>query len=307
MTIHPIQCLTRFRYITVCASLLAYCPVWAQEKPTMRWWQFHLPPSTILVDEQPTNGIADQKLRIIMDQWPEVRHEFLGAKPARIWSDMATPDSRACFNSAILTPERELHFYMTATHLSPPVNVVAQSAVLRRMAKNASGEVLPGALFDRTDLSGILIPGRSYSALLDTLLSHRSPDVKLDFVNQSNGGTNILQMIVLGRADYTLEYDRTLNYLTGTEPRLKNAGLQSAPIAGGKVSQVGIACPRNAWGYATIKKLDAIVKALAGTPEFQRQNSVWISANERARMKPALDAFYKERAKPTPPDRYTPP
>ena len=273
----------------------------------MHWLMVHFPPSIILVNDQPGNGTADIRLRLIMAQWPEVKHEFMVVKPSRVWKELAEPDAQACANLAIVTQEREKQFYMTVTNLGPPVGVVARPEVLKTMAKNARGEILPGALFDRADLTGIINPGRSYGALIDSLLSHRNPQAKVAEVIPWNGGSNILEMILAGRADYTLDHERAMNYLMDTVPRLKNAKLASTYLAGGRMNQISIVCPRNAWGYATIRKIDSIVTALARNPEFQQDNGIWISAKERAYMKPAMDEFFKARALPTPPDRYTPP
>lgn len=293
--------------LAVCIAVCVANMAWAEDKPVMRWWQVHLPPYSILVNDQPTTGAADERLRLIMAQWPEVKHEFINVKSGRLWKDLAEPDANACNNTAIITPEREKNFYLSATNLVAPVDVIAKPSVLKNMAKNARGEVLPGALFDRNDLTGIINPGRSYGVVLGTMLSRRSPKAKIEEVIPWSGNTNVLEMIANGRADYTLEFERTLTYLTVTTPRLKDAGLETAHIAGGAMSQVGIACPRNAWGYAAIKKIDAIVTSLARNPEFQQNNNMWISAKERAYLKTASDEFFKARAKPTPPDRYAPP
>ena len=300
----------RFGFLPAAAIALLWgtcTPGMAQEKPVMRWLLVHFPPSTILVNDQPTNGTADEKLRLITERWPEVKHEFINAKPGRVWRELAEPDATACADLAIITPEREKQLYMAATSLHPPVAVIARPAVLRTLAKNAAGEVLPGALLDRNDLTGIVSPIRSYGAVIDSMLSGRSPKAHIETVLPWEGGRNILEMISTHRADYTLEFERTFTYLAASTPRLKDAGLQSAPIAGAKMNQVAIACPRNAWGYAAIKKIDAIITSLARDPEFQQLNSSWISAKEQAYMKRASEAFYKARAKPSAPDRYTPP
>lgn len=276
---------------------LACMPGWAQDKATMTWWQYHLPPGTILVDDKPSNGILDVKLLQIIANWPEVNHVFMRAPPARIYSELAASNYKACYNSAIITPERENQFYMSALQLLAPMGVVAKPAILHKLAKNAQGEVLPGALFDRTDIVGVINPGRSYSALLDALLSLRKPEARITMVTASHSGENLMRMIGAGRADYTLEYGAALEYLKTTEPSVKDAGLQFAPVAGMQLIRAGIACPRNAWGYAAINKIDAIITKLAPSPEFQQQSSPWFSAGERASMKPALDAFYKARAR----------
>jgi uncharacterized protein (TIGR02285 family) len=307
MTTKPKKSFKLLRHAVACMSLIASCLACAQEKPVMHWLQVHQPPITILVNEQPTNGIADDQLRLITAQWPEVTHKFIGAQPSRILKDLAEPDANACANQSIVTPEREKRFYQTITGLSPSVIVVAKPQVLRTMPKNAKGEVLPGALFNRSDLTGITNPRRSYSPVIDTLIARRSPVAKIAEITPWNGGANVLEMIASDRADYTLEFEPLLTYMTATVPNLKNSRLASAPIAGGVINKLSIICPRNAWGYATIQKIDAIVTALASNPEFQQPNSIWISKSERMRMKTPTDEFYKARAKPTPPDRYTPP
>ena len=135
----------------ICLLWMHCMPVMAQDKPVMRWLMVHFPPSIILVDDKPTLGTADVRLKLIMDRWPEVKHEFIVVKPSRVWKEMADPDGNACANLAIFTPERDRLYYMATTSLGPPVGVVARPEVLRTMAKNARGEILPGALLDRTD------------------------------------------------------------------------------------------------------------------------------------------------------------
>jgi uncharacterized protein (TIGR02285 family) len=240
---HPAKSL---QGLAIGLALFACGLTWAQDKPVMQWLMVHFPPSIILVDDHPTNGTADVRLRLIMAQWPEVKHEFIAVKPSRVWRELAEPDAKACANLAIVTPGREKQFYMSVTNLGPPVGVVARPEVLRTMAKNAKGEILPGALFDRTDLTGIISPGRSYGALIDSMLSLRSPKAKIDEVIPWNGGSNIMEMIVVGRADYTLDHERAMNYLKDTVPRLKNARLESTYLAGGRMNQISIVCPRNA-------------------------------------------------------------
>jgi uncharacterized protein (TIGR02285 family) len=295
-----------YRSALIC-TLMALCAVTtvsAQDKPVMTWLQLNLPPGTILVDGKPTNGTVDQRLRLLISQWPQVQHEFVEVNTARLWQTLAQADSRACTNGALITPERERQFYNSATHVAFALGVVGKAAALQKMSKNRQGEVLPAALFDRNDLTGLIQPARSYSPLLDALLVGRSPGSKITQIGSTGGGANLLRMIATDRADYTLESEPTMLYLLATDPALNGMPLQFAPLAGGEIRRAGVVCPRNAWGYATIHKIDGMIAKLASNPSFQNRTNQWTSVQTAKRMKTAVDAFYAERASP---NIYSPP
>lgn len=277
----------------------------AQDKPVMTWTILDLPPGMTLVDEKPVDGISAIRLKMIMANMPEYRHEFQVMTAARIVNTLSQPDAKGCLNNALMTPEREKKFYMSSTGVSLPHSVVAKPETLKKLAKNAAGEVLPVALFERTDLVGVVNPGRSYSALFDTLIQHNSSRSKIMMVPPTRGGANVMQMVASAHADYTIDYEATLAHLMSTDAALKDAPLQALPLAGGVLTPTGFMCPRNAWGYEMIKKIDAILTKMLPDPAFQLQKNRWTSAQSSAMLKPKLEAFYSQRIRNPP--TFTPP
>lgn len=291
---------TLYRLLCCAAALFAAATASAQDKPVMTWTILDLPPAMILADGKPVDGIAAKRLQMIMARMPEYRHEFQVMPAARIVATLSQPDAKGCLNNGLITPEREKRFYMSATNLSFPLSVIAKPDTLKKLQKNAAGEVLPAALFDRVDLVGIVNPGRSYTALYDALLERRSPQAQIQFIPSTRSGANVMQMVESDRAHYTIDYEYTMTHLMHTESEFKGAHLQALPLAGGVMNKSGIMCPRNAWGYEMIRKIDAVVSRLLPDPAFQNQTNRWISPQMSAHLKPHIDAFYAHRMRNPP-------
>lgn len=289
-----------------CAALLclAIPTAWAQDKPVVNWMVLDLPPASIPVDGVPTDGFVDILLKMIFEEMPEAQHKVLVVNTARAMATLAEGQPM-CFATAIQTPERERVAYFTVTQVMPPLQIVARAEVAAKLPRNDKGEVLPATLFDRSDLRGLVVPQRSYSALLDALLSRHSPGSGVRNVLAADSGANILKMLSLDRGDYTVEYDYILNYQQKRNPDLlQSQKLKAFPIAGMAPIPVGIACPHTEWGRATIQRVDAIASKISASAEYRNALNRWLSPESAARFQKTQNDFYRQRAKPSAPDKY---
>jgi uncharacterized protein (TIGR02285 family) len=292
--------------IAVVLAAMASTAAMAEDRQTLQWMALDLPPASMPVGGKPTEGIVDAALTMIFAEMPEVAHRIVLTPSVRAWNNLAEGE-RMCFVTAILTAERERIAYVIRTHLIPPLQLMVREDMVDKFPRNPSGEVLPAALFDRTDLRGLITQKRSYSPELDALLRMRNPKADIRAVNVASSGANLLQMVRVGRADYTIEYDFTLAFLQSRLPELNNgAKLIALPIAGTQPFEVGIACPRTEWGRAMIMRLDAIVARVSQLPQYQAGQIRWFSADTMKRDKKAQTEFYRERAKLTDPAKFEP-
>ena len=288
------------------ALLCSAAPTQAADRPTMTWLLLDLPPTSIIVDGKLTEGISDSTLKLIVQEWPEVDHKMVVVNGARGMAYLAE-GFPACFVGIIITPEREKLAYFSQTHQAAPLQLIARADVAAKLAKNSKGEVLPATLFDRADLRGIVVPQRSYSPVLDALLSLRSPQSGIRNALAADSGANILKMLNLGRGDYTLEYDFVLAYQQKKNPELlQPPGLKSVPIAGTASPRVGIGCPHTEWGREAVMKIDAIMVKIAKHPDYLNSQNKWLTPDALKAFKKAQDEFFRVRAKPTDPKQYEP-
>ena len=268
-----------------------------QARDRMSWLMPDVPPASMPVDGKPTTGIADQIALYISARWPEAEHRFIYANPKRTWL-MIERGEQACVVAALRNAERDKLAYFVNTNLVPPLQLVAQASTLPRLPLNAHGEADLQKLLSDPVLRGIVVERRSYGAAVDELLARRPANSRLETTSVGDYGRNVLKLVVHGRADYTLDYDYALQYASKAEPEI--GALKTVPIAqNNKPMLGGIACPRNAWGMATAKRIDQIV----GTPEgaaamIKAQNS-WHTPASQQRYAAQISEFQRQRAKPT--------
>lgn len=277
-----------------CAASVAL----ADDKPVMTWMVLDLPPSSILVNDLPTDGATDIVLKLIADAWPEVEHRYLVVNTARAMANLGE-GVPACFSGALITPERERIAYFSPTSLALPLHLVVRGDALAKIPRNAKGEVLAATLFDRSDLRGLMVPQRSYSPTVDALLHLRSASSGIRYVTAADNGANILKMLQRNRGDYTLEYDAFLAYQQSRNPELREGGgLYALPLAGSPAPAYGgIGCPRTAWGHDAIEKIDSLLTKLAPSPAYQNAMNRWLTPETIKRYQGAQAEFFRQRAK----------
>lgn len=265
---------------------------------TVQWALYYFPPVSIVVDGAPTTGFIDIKLKLLMERWPQAKHEMATFNTARAFRAL-DEGQELCIPATIITPERQKRWYLSPLALLPPQAIVARKEVASRIPVNKQGEVDAAALFNRTDLRGAFDEARSYSGFLDAVIAKRAPDAGLVHYRPSVEIRSHLSMLSLGRADYTIEYEFVHAYSASNDPAIAAAQFEVLNIEGMQPVPVGVACPRTAWGYAAIKKIDAILKSLAGNPVFENAELQWLTPQSRQRYRAQRAEFYRKRAKPT--------
>ncbi len=279
--------------------LLAATAATAAGKPVLTWMVLDLPPGSMPVNGQLTDGINDRMLKMVIAELPGYEHRIVVANTARAMADLAE-GKQACFGSAAYSADRERVAYFTLAYLIPPLHIVARADTTPRLPMNARGEVLAPELFARSDLQGLVVPQRAYSQLLDDMLKQRPADSGVRQVLANDGGANILKMLKLRRGDYTVEYDFVANYLIARTADLAGTPFSMLPIAGAEPLPVGIACPHTEWGRQIIEQVDAALVRLAVRPAFREALLRWLPADSARRYQPAIEAFLERRAKASP-------
>ncbi len=293
-----------WRWVAVLACGLGTSLTWAEGKPVIPWMVINLPPTSVPVNGQLTDGYLDTMIKMVFAEMPEAEHRIVETSFARAWVSL-TEGEPQCVTSALMTPDREPLAYITPMRITPPLQVVARADVVSRIPVNGKGEVLPGVLFDRPDLHGLITPKRSYSAAIDALLAARSPQSGIREAVAAGAGSNQLEMLSLARADYTLDYDYVLAYQFRRHPETLNGiKLKALPIAGMQPMFAGIACPHTEWGRQMILRLDAIVAKISQTPQYQAALDRWFTPDSEKRYHKAKQDFLRRRSALTDPAKF---
>lgn len=241
---------------------------------------------------------ADELTQWLQARLPGVALRPVVANAERSWS-LIRKRHRACHAGAARTPERERQAYFTNTWLVPPPQLIVRQDRRAALPLDARGAVDLRALLADDALRGVVPQGRSYGRALDGMLGAATAGAQLQRVFGGDYGSNLLPMLVQGRADYTLDYPNTLVALASQAPG--EAQLAALPIQGASDPVVsGIACPRTPWGRAAIRLIDRALGTPEGAAMLRDTLSISLPPDTRQAYRDAWDTFFRQRARPTP-------
>ena len=275
-------------------------------KPAMNWTVLNLPPFTSVVNGHLGDGIIDGVVTLLERELPqyEAHYETVNIARALLMLDAGEP---ACYMSAVWTPDRDRKYFTSRITLTPPLQLIVRASMQDRLPRNAAGEVLVESLLTQhsTTLRGLVINQRSYSPAIDTLVQKYRQSAGLITVNFGDSSINVMRMLSAGRADYSFEHDSVLAYNLAQNPQgLGPEALVAVPIAGVGPFYAAILCPHTPWGRERILAIDAALSRLARGREYRAMLDRWRTPQTVQRYRAAQDEFYRERATPSPVERY---
>lgn len=241
---------------------------------------------------------SDRLLDWLTVRLPGITHERVVANAKRSWMLIERGDT-VCHASAVRSPQREALAYFSNTWPMPPLQLVVKRERMGAMPLDAAGQVDLPALLANPRLRGVLVHGRSYGAALDAQLDKHASGEQVQRVTSADFGSNLLPMLLQGRADYALEYPNALAALASHRPEV--AGLALLPIRGNtEMVTSGVACPKTPWGLAAIRRIDAVLGTPEGAAMLRETLLSELPADSRRSYRDAIDAFFQRRAQPTP-------
>ncbi|TDP64011.1 uncharacterized protein (TIGR02285 family) [Roseateles toxinivorans] len=277
------------RWLVFAAAVLA-APAGASERIT---W---LMPEFALFDGQTRGqsrkGMVEPMADYLIRHWPEAEHEVVIANVKRSWR-MIEAGEPACHLVSLRTPEREQLAYFANTHLVPPAQLIVRRAKLAQVPRGPGGEVDLHRLLSEGRLRGALIEGRSYGATLDAQLARR-PARSIDLYAPADFGGRLLHMVALGRADFSIDFDFTLQFQRQQSKVLNE--LVSMPIQGSsELLQSGVACPHTEWGRQTAARVEKLFGTPAGVAALKSIFDLWLTPEARATYGARINADYADR------------
>lgn len=241
---------------------------------------------------------ADELTQWLQARLPAVAFKPVVANAERSWA-LIREQQHACHAGAARTAERERLAYFTNTWLVPPPQLIVRHEHRAALPLDASGAVDLEALLGDASLRGVVTQGRSYGPALDAMLGASPVNAQLRKVFGGDYGSNLLPMLIQGRADYTLDYPNTL--VAFASRPAGDTPLAALPVKGASEPVIsGIACPRTPWGQAAIRLIDAALGTPEGAAMLRDTLRVSLPPDTQRAYRDAWDSFFKLRARPTP-------
>jgi len=115
------------------------------------------------------------------------------------------------------------------------------------------------------DLKGVLGRERAYGETIDNLLVRYESDANIDRIEMEV--TNILELLLLKRIDFTIDYSEVFHYTSKSYARGNN--IISLPIIEEtSIKKVYLACPKTEWGKQVINRINQILAEIKTEEEW---------------------------------------
>lgn len=281
-----------------CLALLALLPAARGQdaEHTITWSMIDWPPLTLLRDGKAPataaelgDGALDRALAEIIQRMGGYKHEFRLLNRQRLVQTFEQ-GGNLCDAAWFKTPERERVAIFSAAIAVPPVGLVVSR---QAKAAIAGAEISLADLLRNPALKGRLEAGRSYGPALDKVLAAHGQAVPREIVPTTG---SLLNLLAVGRFDYTLEYPMVARYHGTLNPR--QPGLEVVSLTESRDWPVSyVACTRNAWGRRVIRDIDAAIRQAATSPVYRNSFTPWLPADYVTRNRERMDKFYDARAK----------
>jgi len=234
-------------------------------KEAITWQVVHWPPFQILKGPDKGRGEFDALLEMYKVNLPQYEHKTIRMNWARFWDEIKE-GKKICNMFAIKTDERAGYaLFSKPLSMGLPLRVMMRDSSIETLGSRNPISIV--TLLKDKRFNGIFIDKRSYYAVMDKILGEYAslPTVKMLAIPSES----VLQMILAGRADYTLEYPRIANYITSKIQTEHDAKIESIAVTElQSFAQSCLACPNNDWGEKVIKDFDKMLDRVKRTPEY---------------------------------------
>lgn len=227
------------------------------------------------------------------ENMPEYKHVFMYANVPRIEFELKK-NKRLCYPASTNVEGRKSFTYMALQHLSALPYVVIRKEALKAMKLEHAKSISLKRLVQEPSLTGLRSAGRAFSREIDDILTSEGSNVRDKAVAPFSAG--ILESLVHGRGDYTIEYTKILRSLQGNPPHFE--ALVSLPIEDAKeVLKVYIACSKTPEGLEVIKKADKIIRENVHKPIYWQARLDSAPESDRVKFKKEIERFIERRRK----------
>ena len=288
-------------------------PILAEEKKdkekTIIWLGHPFPP--IIIADGPNKGKGTSELmrNLLISNMKEYTHVLEYPSMARMEQIFKSPDSHACAIAVLKTPEREQYLYFAKI---PSTAVTGHVIYFNEtgLAKLKKDPAFAGVDFSKSPslslskvlhvkgLKGVAKRKRSYSAVLDKILSETGSNV--DMV-ESPSSESEYNMVTRGFADFFLEYQSSRYYAEATQKQdsasqrtnQKTYAFLLDEVTAIKIYSYAV-CAKNEWGKRTMADIEAKLMITVPQDAWFEALNYWSPKDNLKSSRKFFDQFIHE-------------
>ena len=268
--------------------MVLFSPYAAGAKEVVYWQTVNWPPFQILRGKDAGKGRLNVIIAMFQDRLPQYEHRNIEMNWARYWEKVK--GGSLILNSLAIKTEERSRFavFSKVMTFTLPHRIVLKKETIEN-AGNPESVAFSGFIRDPR-FSGVIEQKRSYSPALDRILEATGAGGNLQ--RKSLAAENILNMILSGRTDYTIEYPFVVEYLMKKKSppntvRMGSIRIEELP----RYITARVAAPRTPVGEKVIEDIDRIVGKITATRQYLELHRMWHSDPIELQQ---IEAIYEE-------------
>ncbi len=260
--------------VVVLFAIIIFMPLNSRAKDIVYWQNVNWPPFQILRGKDAGMGRFDLILKLFQDRLHQYEHHNTEMNWSRYWEEVkAGKHILNCM--AIKTPERSQYtVFSNVVTFTLPHRIIMRKSKIEQLGLPRSLTLAEFLMDER--FHGVIEQKRSYSNTLDAILIEK--EAGGNFARKTLEGGQILNMIVAGRMDYTIEYPFVVDYVMKKVTEPNNEPLGSILIV--ELPQyitARVAAPKTNWGAKVINDINRVLKDLKTQDIYFDIHKKWYS------------------------------
>lgn len=252
-------------------------------KEVVQWCHLDAAPGFIARGEYAGRGMLDGMAGSLKKGLPDYEHRNVSANFRRLAEMLRAGDQMLCLG-VLPTQERQSYMAFSIPHavIRPFVALVPrQDLPLFRPYLNGRGELQLKRILTESTLNLGLPSGRSYGKEIDEVLAQVQPRSNVILRSANNDiQLALVQMMFLGRINYTLSYPMELRYISRVLN--KEDEVAALPIEGlPAYYTMHVVAPNNPWGQQMIRKINTVIRNNLDQSEYFRNYDYWLDDETR--------------------------
>lgn len=256
-------------------------PFFTYAQSEINWSVTDHPPYMIIDGTEKGLGSADLLRDFFIERMPEYTHYQKIVNNPRFMAE-AKSGNNWCHPFLLKTDEREefLYYSTPLSILLPNQLIIHRNNILFSENRNS---ISLEEVFKNKKYSGIIEQERAYGKNIDALINKY--ESVGSFTKEQIPVDNILNMLLLGRVDYTINYTEIIQYFS-RELQIEDQYI-SIPIREEPAIQlVYFSCPKTPWGLKVINRINEIFDEEKNNPEYIKLiTEMWVDDNSSRILK----------------------
>jgi len=240
---------------------------------SIQWSINSAPPFHVFEGPFAGAGICDVLVDAIAEELPEIEHQVYRMPHSRI-SSLLLNQENMCFPCMIYrSSSSDKASYTNPTHIYRPHGIITNHRVAEEIIATYGATPSLAAILADKEYSFGQPTARKYGDLQPLIEAYAAETDLHVNISGDNNNVSLMNMIMQGRLDFTIDYDIIKRFYERTE----NEALIFLPIQENQRDYVlgAIGCTANEWGEQVTEEVNRVLPKVYQREDFKQALELW--------------------------------